>query len=275
MVTALSQRLAAESGRPRLGALVFAGPGIGVMVTGLLAALGNALGQDSVFIWKLFADLALVLILMLLPLLPRPAARSAGHDAPATASENAGLGRLTWAYGLVGLGFPATFLSQMAAARFHGQWQADLFWPCFGLASATGVVLISLRRQRPTAPAAGCSARSGYRPSACSPACCRGSADWPWGSADRPAVPRRHATGDAIRPRTGAAYAWRNAGQLTTGFALGQLLGPLLAALSTHFAGGLQPALALAGLGLVSAGLLLRRPHSLSVAAGVAATARR
>ena len=56
---------------------------------------------------------------------------------------------------------------------------------------------------------------------------------------------------------------------------LGQLLGPLLAALSTHFAGGLQPALALAGLGLVFAGLLLRRPHSLSVAAGVAATARR
>lgn len=113
MVTALSQRLAAESGRARLGALVFAGPGIGVMVTGLLAALGNALGQDSVFIWKLFADLALVLILMLLPLLPRPAARSAGHDAPATASENAGLGRLTWAYGLVGLGYiiPATFLA--------------------------------------------------------------------------------------------------------------------------------------------------------------------
>ncbi len=105
MVTALSQRLAAESGRARLGALVFAGPGIGVMVTGLLAALGNALGQDSVFIWKLFANLALVLILMLLPLLPRPAARSAGHDAPATASENAGLGRLTWAYGLVGLGY--------------------------------------------------------------------------------------------------------------------------------------------------------------------------
>ena len=66
---------------------MFAGPGIGVMVTGLLAALGNALGQDSVFIWKLFADLALVLILMLLPLLPRPAARSAGHDAPATAAR--------------------------------------------------------------------------------------------------------------------------------------------------------------------------------------------
>ncbi len=103
------------------------------MVTGLLAALGNALGQDSVFIWKLFADLALVLILMLLPLLPRPAARSAGHDAPATASENAGLGRLTWAYGLVGLGYiiPATF-SQMAAARFTGNGRPT----CSGPASA-------------------------------------------------------------------------------------------------------------------------------------------
>ncbi|HEJ1602747.1 TPA: MFS transporter [Pseudomonas aeruginosa] len=278
MVTALSQRLAAESGRARLGALVFAGPGIGVMVTGLLAALGNALGQDSVFIWKLFADLALVLILMLLPLLPRPAARSAGHDAPATASENAGLGRLTWAYGLVGLGYiiPATFLSQMAAARFHGQWQADLFWPCFGLASATGVVLISLRRQRPD-----------------------GTRRWLVGALWLQAL----GVLACLLPGIGGLalgvvltglpflagmqlvmqYArelaphtpQRNAGQLTTGFALDQLLGPLLAALSTHFAGGLQPALALAGLGLVFAGLLLRRPHSLSVAAGVAATARR
>lgn len=210
MVTALSQRLAAESGRARLGALVFAGPGIGVMVTGLLAALGNALGQDSVFIWKLFADLALVLILMLLPLLPRPAARSAGHDAPATASENAGLGRLTWAYGLVGLGYiiPATFLSQMAAARFHGQWQADLFWPCFGLASATGVVLISLRRQRPDGTRrwlVGALWLQALGVLACLLPGIGGLALG--GSADRPAVPRRHATGDAIRPRTGAAYA--------------------------------------------------------------------
>ncbi|MCT4903428.1 hypothetical protein LZK66_16065, partial [Pseudomonas aeruginosa] len=40
-------------------------------------------------------------------------------------------------------------------------------------------------------------------------------------------------------------------------------------------AAGLPPALALAGLGLAFAGLLLRRPQSLSGAAGVAATARR
>lgn len=66
-----------------------------------------------------------------------------------------------------------------------------------------------------------------------------------------------------------------NADQLITGPALDQLLGSLLAALSTHFIGGLQPALVLAGLGSVFVGLLLRRSHSLSVAADIAATARR
>ncbi|MDP0965052.1 YbfB/YjiJ family MFS transporter, partial [Klebsiella pneumoniae] len=28
-------------------------------------------------------------------------------------------------------------------------WQADLFWPCFGLAAAMGVVVASLRRKDP------------------------------------------------------------------------------------------------------------------------------
>jgi len=52
----------------------------------------------------------------------------------------------------------------------------------------------------------------------------------------------------------------RNAGLLTACFAIGQLCGPLLAALSSHFSGGLQPALIVAGSGLVLAGLVLLRP---------------
>jgi len=48
----------------------------------------------------------------------------------------------------------------------------------------------------------------------------------------------------------------RNAGMLTACFALGQLSGPLLAALSSHFSGGLQPALLIAGAGLLLAGAL-------------------
>jgi len=46
----------------------------------------------------------------------------------------------------------------------------------------------------------------------------------------------------------------RNAGLLTACFAVGQLSGPLLAAVSSHFSGGLQPALVIAGSGLLIAG---------------------
>jgi hypothetical protein len=54
----------------------------------------------------------------------------------------------------------------------------------------------------------------------------------------------------------------RNAGLLTACFAVGQLSGPLLAALSSHFSGGLQPALVVAGCGLLVAGGLLLAPVS-------------
>ena len=50
----------------------------------------------------------------------------------------------------------------------------------------------------------------------------------------------------------------RNAGLLTACFALGQLSGPLLAALSSHYSGGLQPALVLAAGGLIVAGGLVQ-----------------
>ncbi len=49
----------------------------------------------------------------------------------------------------------------------------------------------------------------------------------------------------------------RNAGLLTACFALGQLSGPLLAALSNHYSGSLQPALVLAAMGLGVAGVLV------------------
>src|SRR5690606_7177273 len=52
----------------------------------------------------------------------------------------------------------------------------------------------------------------------------------------------------------------RNAGLLTTCFALGQLSGPLLAALSNQFSASLQPALVVAASGLIIAGALLLRP---------------
>ena len=55
----------------------------------------------------------------------------------------------------------------------------------------------------------------------------------------------------------------RSTGLLTASFAIGQLSGPLLASVSSHLSGGLQPALVTAGSGLLAAGgvVLSQRPE--------------
>jgi predicted MFS family arabinose efflux permease len=272
MITALSQPLAAAAGRPRLGALVFAGPGLGIFLTGLLALGSNLMQQTSATLWLVYAGVALVMLLGILPFLPQPAPTVSTVQNPAP-SGNQGIARLGLIYGLYGLGYiiPATFLSQMANAQFHGQWQADLFWPCFGLASAVGVVLVSLRRQ----------SMNGTRhwlmitlwlQAVGVFACLLGSGAGLALGVLLCGTPFLACMQLVMqRSRELAPHATqRNAGMLTACFAVGQLAGPLLAALSSHFSGGLQPALVFAGAGLVVAGGLLLRP--VSAAQGLCAT---
>ncbi|UVL41880.1 MFS transporter [Pseudomonas sp. B21-040] len=272
MITALSQPLAAAAGRPRLGALVFAGPGLGIFLTGLLALGSNLMQQTSATLWLVYAGVALVMLLGILPFLPQPAPTVSTVQNPAP-SGNQGIARLGLIYGLYGLGYiiPATFLSQMANAQFHGQWQADLFWPCFGLASAVGVVLVSLRRQ----------SMNGTRhwlmitlwlQAVGVFACLLGSGAGLALGVLLCGTPFLACMQLVMqRSRELAPHATqRNAGMLTACFAVGQLAGPLLAALSSHFSGGLQPALVFVGAGLVVAGGLLLRP--VSAAQGLCAT---
>ncbi|PQP06648.1 hypothetical protein C5612_02520 [Pseudomonas frederiksbergensis] len=260
MITALSQPLAAAAGRPRLGALVFAGPGLGIFLTGLLALGSNLLGQTSATLWLVYAAVGLVMLLGILPFLPQPAAPST-LTSPVATPGTQGVGRLPVIYGLYGLGYiiPATFLSQMASTQFHGQWQADLFWPCFGLAAATGVVLVSLRRHNPNATRHWLMATLWLQAAGVF-ACLLGSgAGLALGVilCGGPFLACMQLV--MQRSRELAPHATqRNAGLLTACFAVGQLSGPLLAALSSHFSGGLQPALVIAGSGfIIAAGLLL------------------
>lgn len=264
MITALSQPLAMAAGRPRLGALVFAGPGLGIFLTGMLALGSNLLGQSSATLWLVYAGVGLAMLLVILPILPQPTASvAATATATAGASKSAGIPRLSLIYALYGLGYiiPATFLSQMASARFHGQWQADLFWPCFGLASATGVLLVSLRRHNPNATRHWLIATLWLQAAGVF-ACLLGSGlglalgvilcGTPFLACMQLVMQRSR----ELAPQA----TQRNAGLLTACFAVGQLSGPLLAALSSHFSSGLQPALMMAGSGLLVAGGLLLRP---------------
>ncbi|WP_338525773.1 YbfB/YjiJ family MFS transporter [Pseudomonas batumici] len=275
MITSLSLPLAHAAGRPRLGAQVFAGPGLGIMLTGLLALGSNLLGQNSSTLWLVYAGVGLLMLLLILPFLPLPSATPAAAAAPVAAdSEQQPIGHLCLVYALYGLGYiiPATFLSQMANARFHGQWQADLFWPGFGLLAALGVVLASLRRASPESTrrwlmltlwlqAAGvfaCLLSSGLGLVLGVMLC-----GTPFLACMQLVMQRSR----ELAPHT----TQRNAGLLTACFAIGQLSGPLLAALSSHFSGGLQAALIVAGSGLLLAGLVLLRPVNTSVPAAAMA----
>ncbi|WP_202369377.1 MFS transporter [Pseudomonas sp. MWU318] len=273
MITALSQPLAAAAGRPRLGALVFAGPGLGIFLTGLLALFSHLLNQTSATLWLIYAAVALVMLLGIVRILPQPGV----HTPVATLNvshSNRGIPRLALVYALYGVGYiiPATFLSQMANAQFHGQWQADLFWPCFGLGAAIGVLLVSLRRHDPNTTRHWLTATLWLQALGVF-ACLLGST---YGLAlgvmlcGMPFLACMQLV--MQRSRELAPHATqRNAGLLTACFAVGQLSGPLLAALSSHFSGGLQPALIIAGSGLLIAGGLALQ--SVSVGRGLCANA--
>jgi hypothetical protein len=241
---------------------------LGIFLTGLLALGSNLLGQTSDVLWLVYAGAALVMLLVILPVLPKPAP-AASHAAPIVVSSNVGIVRLCVVYALYGVGYiiPATFLSQMASAQFHGQWQADLFWPCFGLAAAIGVLLVSLRRPNPNTTSRWLTATLWLQAAGVF-ACLLGSgAGLALGVllCGTPFLACMQLV--MLRSRELAPHATqRNAGLLTACFAIGQLSGPLLAALSSHFSGGLQPALVIAGSGLVLAGGLLLQPANQSAA---------
>ena len=271
MITSLSQHLAVSNHRPRLGALVFAGPGVGVLLTGLLALGANVTGQNSATLWLIYAVAALIMLLAILPMLPTPAAQPSPSVTVAPSARTPGISRLGAIYGLYGLGYiiPATFLSQMANARFQGQWQADLFWPAFGLCAALGVLLISFRRINPNTTRYGLMGGLWIQALGVLACLLPSSAGLALGVilcgtpflACMPLVMQRS--------RDLAPHATqRNAALLTACFAVGQLSGPLLAALSSHFSGGLQPALGVAACGLLVAGVLAL--HSVNAPAACA-----
>ena len=261
MITSLSQPLAIAAGRPRLGALIFAGPGLGILLTGVLALGSNLMGQSSATLWLVYGLVALLMLLAILPFLPKP---TIAVTQATSAGNNGSIVHLCWIYFLYGLGYiiPATFLSQMANAQFKGAWQADLFWPCFGLAAALGVVVTSLRRKKPHTTRRWLMATL-WLQAAGGFACLLGNS---WGLAlgvllcGAPFLACMQLVMARLREVAPHGYQ-RSTGLLTASFAIGQLSGPLLASVSSHLSGGLQPALVVAGAGLLLAGsVLINRP---------------
>ncbi len=165
-------------GRAALAGLIFCGPGLGILLTGLSASAMVAAGWNAAAGWAAFAALSALLGVAAWPALreeegaavPPDAGQGGGSSDQASAASRdsvqqgaaaggvhgAAPGRagrrdavlarslLTAAYGLAGLGYivTATFLPVIARAALPpGSAWVDLFWPIFGAGVALGAWL--------------------------------------------------------------------------------------------------------------------------------------
>ena len=151
-------------GRAALGGAMFAGPGAGIVASGLLASALVAWGRTSALAWLVFGVLACLLTASIWRVfqtraaerdatsLVDPSEAKAGDAAPAreplpqptTTHPHTEVATLAFAYGISGFGYivTATFLPVIARAALPADspW-LDLFWPIFGAGVILGAVL--------------------------------------------------------------------------------------------------------------------------------------
>ncbi len=130
-------------GQPKLAGVIFVGPGLGIMVSGLAATLMVAGNVRAASAWLAFGVLAVILTALVWPQLRGRVAFSATPPDLSNASGQAPMAVFALAYGLAGFGYivTATFLPVIARQALPGSVWLDLFWPLFGLGVGLGALL--------------------------------------------------------------------------------------------------------------------------------------
>ena len=141
----------ARLGVPAMGGIIYAGPGLGIIVSGLLASGMVALHWRAATGWLIFGVLAFGLSATVWHILrggeerlaPLPARAAAAPGASPVRHGHAEMTIFTLTYGLAGFGYiiTATFLPVIARAALPGSAWLDLFWPIFGLGVTLGALL--------------------------------------------------------------------------------------------------------------------------------------
>jgi hypothetical protein len=140
-------RRLAELDAHGFGGVIYAGPGAGIVATGLLGAGAAALGVPPHWMWIGFAACSGVAGAIVWKAFAHE--RSATHggarvpDGAAPPSTRAEATWLIGLYGLAGFGYiiTATFLPVIARQALPGSPWPNLFWPVFGLALIAGALI--------------------------------------------------------------------------------------------------------------------------------------
>lgn len=139
-----------------LGAAIYAGPGAGIALSGLLASGMVALGWSASTGWLTFGLLAVILTVMVWQTFHQRAEKKELLQSTATqvvalpeifhqqASQQEMM-VLALAYGLAGFGYivTATFLPVIARQALPASALLDMFWPLFGVGVVAGALLSS------------------------------------------------------------------------------------------------------------------------------------
>lgn len=134
---------------PAAGGIVYAGPGVGIAVSGLLASLMVQLEWHSRVGWLAFGLLASVMTAIVWRAYSTPDAELARASSGQVLVSHSGSvtekAALTIAYGFAGFGYiiTATFLPVIARTALPGSAWPDLFWPMLGIGVALGALIAS------------------------------------------------------------------------------------------------------------------------------------
>jgi len=141
----------ARLGAPATGGVMFAGPGAGIVVTGLFASAMVAWQWRAGSAWLICGGLAFVLSASVWRTFDAPVdaassrtdAASTSHVAPHGKAAASEVAWLALAYGLAGFGYiiTATFLPVIARQALPDSRWLDFFWPIFGLGVVVGALL--------------------------------------------------------------------------------------------------------------------------------------
>jgi MFS family permease len=143
-------------GVPAMGALVYAGPGGGIVLGGLAATVMVAWRGSAALGWLIFGLIAAALTACVWPAFAArdESAPAVKQAAGATASQRPHHGggevaMLAFAYGLAGFGYiiTATFLPVIARQSLADSAWLDMFWPILGVGVIAGVLAVSRMRE--------------------------------------------------------------------------------------------------------------------------------